>query len=409
MKILIVTNHFYPENFKCNDLAFELQKRGHKVTVMTTIPNYPLGKYLDGYGVFKRRREVINGVTIHRSLITPRGKDNKIKLALNYLTGTIFASLRACLWSVTRRFDLVIVHETSPVMIGIPGVIIKRIQRIPMLFWVLDLWPESLQAAGDINNPLVLNCFRNLTRWIYRNSNRILISSKGFRRSICQMGDFNSRIHFFPNWIDNALTTTTTTSSSSHSPTPQIPEFPKGFNVLFAGNIGKAQDMPHVLDAARLLLNTNVNFIILGDGRDRINAQQRAFQEGLTNVHFLGRYPLETMPDFFAKADVMFLVLKDEPIFALTVPAKVQAYMSAGKPIVAMINGEGADVINEADCGWSVPAESPEALANLLRQLANSPTQLLHQKGQNGRQYAHNNYELPHCINHIEEIIATLP
>ncbi len=401
MKILIVTNHFYPENFKCNDLAFELQKRGHKVSVMTTIPNYPLGKYLSGYGVFKRRCEVINGVTVHRSFITPRGKDNRLKLILNYLTGSIFATLRACFWSLHRHFDLVIVHETSPVMVGIPGVIFKRVQRIPMFFWVLDLWPESLEAAGGIHNPMVLNAFRCLTRWIYRNSDRILISSKGFRQSICKMGDFNERIHFFPNWVDNALTTASAAKA--------IPEFPKGFNVLFAGNVGKAQDMPHILDAAALLRDTNINFIIVGDGRDRIASQQRAEQEGLTNVHFLGRHPLETMPEFFAKANVLFLSLKDEPIFALTVPAKVQAYMSAGKPIVAMINGEGADLINEAKCGWAVPAESPQALADLLRRLAATAPDELHQAGENGRQYAQANYTLPLCIDHIEEIINTLP
>lgn len=397
MKILLVTSHFHPENFKANDMAFELQRRGHEVTVLTPIPDYPLGRYYDGYGLFKRRTEVVRGVKIIRTFVTPRRDGSAKWLGLNYLTYTTFATLRALWHGLWHKYDTVLVHETSPVMVGIPAVIVKKMQRIPMHFWVLDLWPESLEAAGGIHNRRILGIFRSLTAWIYRNSDRILISSKGFRKSINAMGDFDRRIEFFPNWVDDALT---------GGAEPELPDFPLGFNVVFAGNIGDAQDMPHILDAAEKLRGSEINFILVGDGRRREQTLHEVQRRGLDNVLLPGRYPLEAMPALFAKADALFLALKNNPIFALTVPAKLQAYMSAGKPIVAMINGEGADTIADADCGWSVPAEDSDALAALLRRVAATPAPQLAEKGENARRYAAQHYALDKCMDHLCHIIT---
>lgn len=396
MKLLLVTSHFHPENFKANDMAFELARRGHDVTVLTPIPDYPQGRFYDGYGLFRRRSETINGVKVIRTLVTPRRDGSAAWLGLNYLTYTLFATLRGVWHGLTRRYDAVLVHETSPVMVGIPAVLVKKMQRIPLLFWVLDLWPESLEAAGGIRNRRVLGAFRSLTAWMYRNSDRILISSKGFRKSINTMGNFNDRIEFFPNWVDDALT---------QSAGAEVPDLPAGFNVMFAGNIGDAQDMPHILDAAELLRDSAINFILVGDGRKKEWVEQEIRRRNLSNVHLPGRFPLEAMPALFAKADVLFLALKNNPIFALTVPAKLQAYMSAGKPVVAMINGEGADTIADAGCGWAVPAESPEALADLLRRVAAMPAADLAARGAAGRDYCAAHYRLSSCIDHLESML----
>ena len=183
MRILICTNHFYPENFRVNDIAFSLAREGHDVTVLTAIPDYPLGKYFDGYGVFKRRSETVNGVKVIRGFIIPRGKGGGLRLMLNYLSFFI-SSFFISLWLALRHhYVAIFVHETSPVMIGVPAVIVKKIRKCPLFFWVLDLWPESLQAAGGINSDVVLNSFTKLTQWIYKNSDKILISSKGFEKS----------------------------------------------------------------------------------------------------------------------------------------------------------------------------------------------------------------------------------
>lgn len=398
MKILIVTQYFHPENFKCNDMAFELQRRGHDVTVMTAIPNYPKGKFYDGYGVFQKRKEILNGVKIHRSLLIPRGKGGGLRLALNYLSYTLFASLKAIWFGITKKYDVIIVHEPSPILVGVPAIIVKKLQKIPLHFWVLDLWPESLSAAGGINNKSILSVFEKITKWIYRNSDTILIGSKGYRKSIIHKGYFDDKIQYFPNWVEDSLT---------QSKAFDIPEFPKGFNIVVAGNMGDAQDLPHVMEAMLLLKDKPINLILIGDGRKKDFVEQFATEHSLeSQIICMGRYPLEMMPSFFAKADVLFMALKDEPIFALTVPSRIQAYMSAGKPIVAMINGEGADLINEADCGWSVHAEDYKSLALLLDKLSNSDEATLYDKGLNGKRYSEAHFKFSSCMDNLEKCLA---
>lgn len=397
MKILIVTPHFYPENFKCNDMAFELQNRGHEVTVMTAIPDYPIGKFFKGYGIFRKRREKVKGVDVRRSMIIPRGNGSSIRLALNYISYTFFATIKSLWVGLTNKYDIIIGHETSPVMVGIPGVIIKKLQKIPMVFWVLDLWPESLSAAGGINNRNTLRVFEILTKWIYKNSDVLLIGSKGYRKSINEKGDFEKKIQYFPNWVEGSL-------ASPHA--HQVPKLPEGFNVMIAGNMGDAQDIPHILNAARILKGNRVNFIFIGDGRKKEFVEQYVKDNGLEGqVYCFGRFPLEAMPSLFVQADVLFMALKDVPIFSLTVPSRLQAYMSAGKPIVAMINGEGSELIKEADCGWSVPAEDSEELAKLLLELSKKDKHFLYQKGENGKRYSRKHFDFKKCIDNLESIL----
>lgn len=396
MKILIVTPHFYPESFRCNEMAFELQRRGHKVSVMTAIPDYPAGKFFDGYGIFKKRREVINGVTVHRSMIIPRGSGRGRRIALNYLSYTFFASLKAFWFGITRKYDAVLIHETSPVMVGIPATIISKLQHIPQLFWVLDLWPESLTAAGGINNKSILGIFDSLTRWLYKHSSKILIGSKGFKNSICQKGDFENKIQYFPYWVDDIEPSAI-----------GVPQLPKGFNIIFTGNMGEAQDFNNVLETARILKDkSDINFIFVGDGRKKNWIENFVKENDLHNVYCLGRFPLANMPEFYKRADILFLSLNSSPVFSLTVPAKLQSYMASGKPVVAMINGEGRDLIKEADCGWSVPAAHPKELADLLLMLSKEEPEILRKKGENGKSYSDRNYNFTKCIDKLEKMLT---
>ena len=399
MKLLIVTPHFYPENFKVNDMAFELQKRGHDVSVMTAIPDYPEGRFYKGYGIFKKRRESINGVKVHRSLIIPRHSGSSFWLAMNYLSYTFFASLKSLWFGIAKKYDAIIVHEPSPILVGIPAVIIKKLQKIPVHFWVLDLWPESLTAAGGITNKNIIYPFEKLTKWIYDNCTTLMIGSKGYEKSICNKGDFKDKIEFFPNWVEDSL---------ESQKMIDVPKLPKGFNVVIAGNMGDAQDLPHIMETARMLKGSNIRFNFIGDGRKREYVENYARENGLmNNIFCLGRYPLEAMPAFFAQADILFMALKDTPIFALTVPSRLQAYMSSGKPVVAMINGKGADTIREANCGWSVSAGDSEQLATLLKHLSTLNKDELTQKGANGKEYSRKYYDFTKCINHLEKIIGS--
>ena len=397
-KVLICTNHFYPETFRCNDVAFELANRGYDVTVLTAIPDYPKGKYYDGYGIFRKRCETVNGVKVIRGFIIPRGNGGGLRLMLNYLSFLISSIIISIFLGLFRKYDKVLIHETSPVMIGIPAVIVSKIQKLPLYFWVLDLWPESLQAAGGIDNRKVLGIFGKLTTWIYKNSDKILISSKGFEESIKEKGDFGSKIVYFPNWADKALEV---------NANYLIPDLPKGFIVMFAGNIGEAQDFDHIMEAAMLLKdNQDIHFVFVGDGRKRPWVEKFRDDHQLQNtVHWLGRHPVEAMPAFFEQADVMLMTLKDVSIFSLTAPAKLQAYMSASKPILAMMNGEGPRIIEEASCGFSVPASDSRALADTIIRLSKTPKDELQRLGQNGKSYQQTYFDLEKSINYLEEIL----
>ena len=397
-RILLVTQYFQPENFKCNDIAFDMQRRGNDVTVLTAIPNYPQGKFFDGYGLFKRRTEVINGVKVIRGFVIPRGKGGKICLSLNYLSYLVSSCIMALYLALRHRYDAIFVHQVSPVTIGVAATLVKKIQRIPMYFWVLDLWPESLTAAVGLRNRYVLGSFAKMTQWFYRNSDKILISSKGFEKSICQKGNFADKIIYFPNWIDSALTTTSDVAT---------PEVPDGFVAMFAGNIGASQDFDSILSGAeQLKSHSNIHIVIVGNGRDRERVEGEIARRQLTDtVHCVGSYPLEAMPATFAKADVLFAALKDEEIFALTVPAKIQAYMSAGKPIVTMINGEAKELIESVGCGVAVRSGDADGFAKALLSLSQMSQAEREAMGVNGVEFAKTHFDFNGQMNLLEDIL----
>lgn len=397
MRILLVTQYFYPENFKSNDVAFELARRGYDVTVLTGLPNYPEGKVYEGYGIFRRRIETIDGVKVLRTLVIPRGKGGGARLALNYMSWAVIASIWAFFLAIFNRYDAVIVHETSPITQGFPALIVKWMRHVPMYFWVLDLWPESLQAAGNINDRRVLGFFSWVARLMYRNSEKILISSRGFRESIIEKGDFEDKLVYFPNWAEDVL---------SDAAEFQIPVLPDGFKIMFAGNVGEAQDFVNVMKASIMLKDSGIRLIIVGDGRKKAWVDKFIEDNALQDVVLMtGRYPLEAMPSFFRQADVLFLSLKNDHIFSLTAPAKLQAYMASGKPVLAMIDGEGRKIIDDARCGLSCAAGDYEAFVECVRRLRDMSNAERDEMGRSGREYFIRNYRMEKCIDDLCDVL----
>ena len=286
-----------------------------------------------------------------------------------------------------------IVHETSPITQGFPALVVKWMRRVPMYFWVLDLWPESLQAAGNINNRHVLGFFAWVAKLMYRNSEKILISSRGFRESILDKGDFEDKLVYFPNWAEDVF---------AASPDVQIPALPDGFKVMFAGNVGEAQDFDNVLRAAMLLKGTGVRLIILGDGRKKAWADSFVAENGLEDVVFMmGRHPLKTMPAYFSQADVLFLSLKNDYIFSLTAPAKLQAYMASGEPVLAMVDGEARNLIDDAECGLSCAAGDYEAFAQCVLTIKSMSADERVGMGRNGKKYFDKYFRKDKCIDSL--------
>lgn len=393
MRCLIITNHFYPESFRVNDVAFELSRTGHDVTVLTAIPDYPQGKFHTGYGYVRKRRETLKGVKVIRAAVIPRGKGGKLGLALNYLSVIISFALNGIWLAFTRRFDYIFVHDTSPAFIMIPAVMIKKVQKIPLDLWILDMWPESL-IAGGIKNAKVHGIIQCMMDSFYKSCNLIHISSRGFREMLLKRNVPNELIRYLPNWNDADLHSSLNVA---------IPKMPTGFIIMFAGNLGEAQNLENVLAAANKLKEClDIHWVFVGDGRKRPWMENYVKANELSaTVHLLGRYPIETMPLFFKKADIMLVSLSDSPVFNMTLPAKVQAYMANAKPILAMLNGEGQDIVNEAACGFCVDANDIDEMAKSVKHIAALSKEKMKDLGQRGYQFYISNFQKEKCIGEI--------
>lgn len=368
MNILIVTQYFYPEDFKVNDIAFDFVKRGHKVTVFTAKPNYPKGRFYEGYNFFGKSSENINGVDVIRTPIFPRFNGSGKFLIINYLSFIFFSFLYKK--KVKGNFDIVFSHLPSPLTSALPAVWFKKKFNAKLYLWVLDLWPESLQANTKIKDGFLIKKLNQLIKYIYNKADVILISSKFFENSILQKGITNdTNIKYFPNWAEDIFI-------QECNEYVDLPKIEPGFNIMFAGNIGDSQDFDSILEAAKLTKDEKINWLIVGDGRKLSWLKSEIQKNLLNNVYLLGRYPLKKMPSLFKIADAMLVSLKDSPTFSLTVPAKVQAYMASSKIILGMFNGEGQDLINMNNCGLAVDAGDYIGLcANIKRIISMNESQ----------------------------------
>lgn len=401
MKILFVCQYFYPEVFRGNDIAFHWAEQGHDVHVVCGVPNYPHGKFYEGYGLFQNRQEEINGVKVTHLPIIPRG-NNKVTLLLNYLSYLIVGNVWMFLHAMTHKYDRVFVQQLSPVTMSSPGVLYKRMRKLPLYTWVLDLWPESLTAAGGVTNKYILGFFRHYVKQEYKHSDKILISSRSFEKSIAEYGEYSEKVVYFPQWAD-----ATSSVSGFKVQGSSLPELPEGFKLMFAGAVGEAHGFECTMQAALLTKeHTDIKWIIVGDGRRLDWVKSFVKEHGLEETVFtLGRYPAETMPWFFKQADVMLVTLSDDPLFRLYAPAKISSYMAAAKPIVAVLNGEGAEVIKEAECGWSLVAGDAEGFAKLAIELSKMDKAILNEKGMKAAEYYDTHFVKEKCLQKLDELM----
>ena len=399
MRILVVTQYFWPENFRINDLCVELVNRGHEVTVLTGKPNYPDGQVFKDYSENKSAFMDYNGCKIIRVPMIARGKGSSLKLIFNYLSYALSASL----WGTWRlrweKFDVVFVYGTSPVTVCLPAIFIKKIKKTPVFFWVLDLWPETLEAMGVVKSPNILNWMGRLVRFIYNRCDLILGQSKAFYKGISRYCDDPSKIKYFPSWSD------TTVSEARTLPMDVFGKHADAFKILFAGNVGHAQDFPSIIAAAELLKSNKINakFFIVGDGRAFDWVQSELVRCNLEEyVLLLGRHPLESMPSFYAASDALLVTLKDSPAFSMTIPGKVQSYMAAGKPVLTMLSGEGSRVVEEARCGFVADAGDYEKLIDNIEKMIWLSCEDLNDFSNNARTYVQNEFDRGKLISQLE-------
>lgn len=387
-----------------NEITDLLAEEGNLIHVISQVPNYPSGKFYKGYGIFKKSFEQINpNLTVKRLPVIPRGKGSKFELVLNYISyflSTFFYTLYLALF--TKKHDVIFVHHTSPALITLSPILYKRIKKVKMILWDLDMWPDTLVALGLVTNKKVELFLERKMTWIYRQYDLILLGSKGFfKKANDRVG--SSKIEYFPNWAEKVFQDITSFSEDSEFPDSQ------DFKLVYAGNLGEAQDLQNVFKAIQLLKSHPITWIFIGDGRFKGQLFDLLSSSNLLKkVVFLGNHPLEKMPYFFSKSDAMFLSLKKSDIFELTVPAKLQAYMAAGKPIVGMLSGEAKVIIEEAGCGFAAESGDFLTFAKNIELLIKMSYQDRLRLGEQGKDYYYKSFDFNRRKDQLKRIVGSL-
>ena len=394
MKILVICQHYWPENFRVTEICEALVERGHQVTALVGLPNYPSGIIPEEYRHFKNRHQVRNGVEIKRCFEIGR-RPGKVGLAINYVSYMTSACIKALFHK--RDYDVVYAFSTSPVLMSLPAALLRCFTRKKFLIYVLDIWPACLAAMNVYEGSFLYAFMKRVSKWVYAKADVLTYSSKRFQ-------DYLKKVHnisvpdewYMPQFADDVF--------AEPLPVKPISDVKQ---LVFAGNIGKVQAVEVLIEAASLLREEPVHWHIIGDGSNYENCRTLAHKLNIEEkVTFYGRKPLEEMPAYYAMADALIVSMKNDLSVNDTLPGKVQSYMAAGKPVLGSIAGETAYVLAKAQCGLCAPPDDAEAFAGVVRQFLKHPDPV--QMGMNGRNYYQLHFTKKHHMDQLESMLQKL-
>ncbi|ATH06711.1 hypothetical protein BIY24_01780 [Halobacteriovorax marinus] len=397
MKILLVTQYFHPENFRISDIAKSLHKEEeYEISVFTGMPNYPKGKFYRGYGFLGPFYEEFEGIKIYRFPHLPREK-SLLGLVLNYLS----FSLLACVFIfrlLFKSYDLVFCNCQSPIFVALSAVLYKKIKRVPLILWVQDLWPESLSSTLGVENKFLLFPLKQLVGFIYKMSDHILVTSEGFISKINELTGGSVATECWPQWGEDIFLEKCERVEGVFDYT--------SVNITFAGNLGVVQDFETIFEAIIGLKEINgIVWNFFGDGKRRQWMEEIVRKESLEkSVVIHGQKPLSKMPCILQSSDLLLVSLRSDNLFSLTVPAKLQAYMASGRPILASIDGEGAEVVARAGCGLISKASSSEDLIIQVKKFLSLSLSERSEMGARGRNYFCRNYKKEILLSKLKDI-----
>jgi len=391
MKILVVSQYYYPEQFKITEICEEFVQRGHKVTVITGLPNYPEGKVYKGYRFYKKRKETINGVDVRRCFEIGRGKTS-IRLFINYISFWISSKIKASL--IKKDFDLVFVFEISPVMQISAAKTYKKRSNKKVITYCQDIWPEVLKVRGMSENSLPFKYFHRLSKKLYNTSDIILVTSKSFINYLNEVNHISKeKIIYLPQHSNDDYLIEDFSKKSNET-----------IDLLYAGNIGKMQNIEMVIEAINNLKIENLIFHIVGNGSQYEKCKYLISTYDLSkNIIMYGRKDISEIPNFYKMCDACILTLSNKNLSGLTIPTKMQDYMAAGKTILASIDGDARDIIQEVNCGLSCKADDAKEFQLVIKNFVDNYDQFKN-LGENGRTYFKNNFTKKVFIDKLELI-----
>jgi colanic acid biosynthesis glycosyl transferase WcaI len=377
-KVVLLTQWFDPEpTFKGLAFARELVRKGFEVEVVTGFPNYPGGEVYPGYRIRMIQREVVDGVQITRLPLYPSHDGSAILRIANYVSfaaSSLFYGL-----FMLKRPDVIYAYH-PPLTVGVTASLLRLFRCIPIVYDIQDMWPDTLRATGMVNNERLLAIVSRVCNWVYRRVDRIVVLSPGFRRLLMERGVPSEKLDVIYNWCDEAALQAAPVSSPDSAPDGQ-------FRVVFAGNMGKAQALGTVVEAAELLSTERpeVRFVLVGSGIEVDSLKQRVAKKGLENVVFVPRVPMNEVGSILASADALLVHLKDDPLFAITIPSKTQAYMAIGKPLLMAVRGDAAELVKQAACGVTAIPEDARSVADAAIRLSDLAALERNEMGQRSR------------------------
>lgn len=396
MKILIISQYFYPENFRINDLALELKNRGHKITVLTGLPNYPKGEYFDGYDDKKNCDEIWNDIPIYRCKLRPR-KTGSVNLIKNYLSFVIEANKKLKELE-NQDFDLIYVFEVSPITVALPAIKFKKKKKIPIVINIQDLWPENIIAVTGITNFIVIGLVNKMVNYIYKHCDLILTASPSFVDKIRDRIKNKDKVAYWPQY---SIVNRTNEDVSLYNK-----DF---FNIVFTGNIGEAQGIDLAIEAANILKNEKICWHFVGDGRNRKKLEKMVKEYNIDKrVIFHGFHPEKEIPKYLKDADAALLILKPNPIFEMTIPAKLQTYLACGVPILGCVSGEGKRIIEESNAGIVSEEISVEALVKACQKFISLNSNDLNAYKDKAFRYGDDNFNKNNLILDLEKYMKNI-
>ena len=402
INILVVCQRYYPEPFRITDICKGLTQRGHKVTVLTGIPNYPEGKIYKDYKHHKSRKEIVDGIKIIRCGEIAKGSGSNGKLFANYLSFMISSSFKSIF--LRDKFDVILSNQTSPVSMVAPAIILKKRKKIKLLIYCMDLWPASLVAGGMEEKSFLYKSFFKFSKWIYKSADSICVTSRKFQEYFNDILQISKTI-YLPQYSEELFKKYKKDSTNEFN---MKEKSDKTLNLMFAGSIGRTQGIDTIIEAAKILKGRiPFKIHILGDGAELNNYKTFADKLNVCDiVKFYGRKPIESMPKYYSMADAMLVTLKKSGFISYTLPGKVQTYMASGKPIIGAIDGETMDIINESKCGFCCEAENSEKLAEIILKFYYYENKK--ELCQNSYNYYINNFTREHFIDRLEQELKLL-
>jgi colanic acid biosynthesis glycosyl transferase WcaI len=404
MRILFLIHYFQPEPvLRGLPLAQELVKLGHEIEVLTGFPNYPAGKLYPGYRMKLLQREIIGGIPVIRVPLYPSHDTSSFRRILNYMSFAFSAALIGP-W-VVKKFDVAYVYH-PPATIGFPAIALRFLRGLRFVYDIQDIWPDTLQATGMFKNKFGLWMVSKWCQIVYKSASRIVVLSPGFKKLLIDRGVREDKIEVIYNWADD----TAIKPVAQNTALADKLGLSNRFNIMFAGNMGKAQALEMVLRAADLVKNDcpNIQFVFIGDGLETDNLKKISKDMKLANVLFLPRRPLSEIGEIMALADVLFVHLKDDPLFAITIPSKIQTYLAIGRPILVGVRGEAANLVLKTQAGLVCTPEDPLSIANGARQFARMSQEELRKMGENGRKYYQQELSLPIGAKRLAAVFASV-